>query len=351
MASSRTAGYDRSNRPAGTSMTSRVTPKVASISVSAVADNPNSSWIAGSRGEITPVVKLTVKTTINMEPGPAESDRDIFSIPALAILLTTVQVHVIVEPFNCLTIDKTPRPAGRICPGDGMYTSPLIARTLGETVVARVRDDILQQELPAGTRLIDTELADRLQVSRATVRDALRQLTYEGLVTSTPHRGYFVAALSPDDVLELLDLRSLLEGRAAAEAVKNMVAEDFRRLHAILDDFERRDYYRDIIEIRDLDIAFHQTITHRSNKPLLIELWSVMNSRLFMLITICRDILRLDTQESAARHRDYIRELESGDPERARKAGEDHYQFHATRLRETLDRGGWPASGFSEIPD
>lgn len=226
-----------------------------------------------------------------------------------------------------------------------MQPFPPIARTLGETVVARVRDDIFQQALPAGARLIDTELAERLQVSRATVRNALQQLTHEGLVVSTPHRGYFVADLSVHDVLELLDMRSLLEGRAAEAAVLNMLPDDFERLHDIADDFERHDFRRDIFIIRDLDIAFHQTIAQRAGKPLLVELWATMNSRLFMLISLCRDVLQLDTEESAARHRAYIRELETQNPTRARHAAEDHYQFHASRFRATLEREGWPASG------
>lgn len=225
-----------------------------------------------------------------------------------------------------------------------MQFFPHTARTLGETVVAHVRDDILQQVLPAGTRLIDTELAERLEVSRATVRDALRQLTYEGLVVSTPHRGYFVADFSVLDVLELLDMRSLLEGRAAEAAVLNMLPEDFAHLHEYASRIERLDFRRDIFAIRDLDIAFHQTITQRADKPLLVELWSMMNSRLFMLISLCRDVLQLNTRESAEHHRAYIRELETRDLARARKAAEDHYQFHANRFRARLEREGWPSA-------
>lgn len=217
-----------------------------------------------------------------------------------------------------------------------MSGHPLIARTLGETVVAAFRDSILRQEFAAGSRLTDVSLAERWGVSRATVRDALRQLTYEGLVVSSPHRGYFVAEFSPTDVLELLDLRGMLEGRAAEAAVRHLTDDDFACLNEISDEIERLDYRVSVLRIRDLDINFHQIVTRRSGKPLLLELWSTLNSRLFMLDAVCRDVLQLNARDSADRHRFYIEELRPRDPRRAREAGEEHYRFHAERYREML---------------
>lgn len=213
-------------------------------------------------------------------------------------------------------------------------------RTLGEFVVQALRDAIMDGALEPGDRMIDADLAERLDVSRATVRDALRQLTREGLVISQPHRGYFVAHFRPSDILELLELRSYLEGRVAEYAVNALTDEDFAELEAIAETFARKDYAKDVAEIRRLDIAFHQVIARRCDKPLHVELWSSLNSRLVMLDVLCRDVLKIDAADCAARHRAYIAGLRERDPERARAAGEAHYRYHADRYREILAKEG-----------
>lgn len=214
-----------------------------------------------------------------------------------------------------------------------------MTRTLGDSVATAMRDSILNRVFQPGTRLIDTNLAEQLGVSRATVREALRQLTHEGLVSSVPYRGYFVAEFSAEDILELLELRAMLEGRAAEAAVAHLSESDFHCLQRLADEIESSDYQSDVTGVRDIDIAFHQVIARHCNKPILYELWSTLNSRMNMLDTLCRDILCLNSHESAARHRHYIEELRSADPLRARLAGEGHYQFHAQRFRAILEKG------------
>lgn len=214
------------------------------------------------------------------------------------------------------------------------------SRTLGDFVVQALRDAILDGDLAPGARMIDAEIAERLDVSRATVREALRQLAYEGLIVTQPHRGYFVAEFKPADILELLDLRAYLEGRVAQYAVHRLNDDDFAELEAITETFAHRDYARDVAEIRQLDVDFHQVIARRCDKPLHVELWSALNSRLVMLDALCRDVLRIDATDCAARHAAYIAELRSGDPGRARAAGEAHYRYHIESFREMLAKEG-----------
>jgi DNA-binding GntR family transcriptional regulator len=101
-------------------------------------------------------------------------------------------------------------------PASSVWSSDQIGRVaapLREQVVTLVRDAILGFRLQPGQRLVERELVEQLGVSRATVREVLRQLAVEGLVTVVPQRGAIVTALSPDDAADLYEMRASLEAR------------------------------------------------------------------------------------------------------------------------------------------
>lgn len=133
---------------------------------------------------------------------------------------------------------------------------------LSASVYERLRKAILEYEYPPGTRLNEDELAYRLRVSRTPVRDALKQLELEGLVARSPHQGVFVKRLSPDEVLELLDLREVLEGLAARLAADRLSETDLEKLEGIFreaEELNRMGRYADYLEratqIHDLLVA------------------------------------------------------------------------------------------------
>lgn len=209
-------------------------------------------------------------------------------------------------------------------------------RTLSDQVVHRLRRAIVDGELPPGARLMDAELAEQMQISRPTIRDAFRRLQHEGIIINHPHRGYFVAEFRPSDVEELMSLRGLLEGRAAEVAVERLTDEDFRNLEEIADAIATQDYQRDIQAVRELDIRLHDIVVQRSGMKLLLELWAILNSRLTVLNALSGGLLKVDAGDSSRRHHDYIAALRSRDPARARAAAEAHYQNYVDRLWTAL---------------
>ena len=105
--------------------------------------------------------------------------------------------------------------------------------TAQELVLASVRKAILSGVLGPGARLRQEELAEVFGTSRIPVREALRALEYEGLVTSEPHRGFTVTALDADDVEEVYDLRILLESEAVRLALPLLTDEDLEDLEVL----------------------------------------------------------------------------------------------------------------------
>lgn len=112
-------------------------------------------------------------------------------------------------------------------------TNRLATVTAQEVVLTSVREAILAGVLAPGARLRQEELAELFGTSRIPVREALRALEYEGLVTSEPHRGFTVTSLDADDVEEVYDLRILLEGHAVRLAMALLTDEDLEELEAL----------------------------------------------------------------------------------------------------------------------
>jgi DNA-binding GntR family transcriptional regulator len=104
--------------------------------------------------------------------------------------------------------------------------------------VAALRERILRGDYPEGEPLRQDALADELGVSRIPVREALRQLEAEGLVTFSPHRGAVVSSLSLDEIHELFELRADIESDLLGRAIPAMTTEQLDRAVDLLDDFE-----------------------------------------------------------------------------------------------------------------
>jgi len=113
-----------------------------------------------------------------------------------------------------------------------------VRQTLPEQVAAQIRKAILDGRLEPGEPLRQEELATQFATSRIPVREALRQLEAEGLVAYPPNRGAVVASLSADDVLEIFDLRALLEPEALRLAIPHHTKKLWAEASALLDHME-----------------------------------------------------------------------------------------------------------------
>jgi DNA-binding GntR family transcriptional regulator len=121
----------------------------------------------------------------------------------------------------------------------GSEPLPRIAAPLREQVTDRVRQAILDLRLRPGERLIERELTENLGVSRATVREVIRQLAAEGLVTVVPQRGAEVTSLSASDAADIYEMRASLEALAVRRFVQRAGEEQVRALRDAVDEIAR----------------------------------------------------------------------------------------------------------------
>ena len=137
---------------------------------------------------------------------------------------------------------------------------PIRRQTLTMMTLESMRESILRGHYPEGEPLRQDAIAEELGVSRIPVREALRQLDAEGLVTFSPHRGAVVSTLSLQEIAELFELRAAIEGDLMRRAVPNMTVDDHARAKEILTAYEAALREGKIAEWGALNWKFHSTL-------------------------------------------------------------------------------------------
>jgi DNA-binding GntR family transcriptional regulator len=161
-------------------------------------------------------------------------------------------------------------------------------KTLRELTLDKVRDAILNQYYKPGQRLIERSLCEELGVSRTVVREVLRHLETEGLVQSIPQQGPIVAIIDADTTRQIYELRSLLEGHAAAGCAEKWRDEHLLMMKAALTNIQlafQRKKYQDVMESTT---SLYKTMFHAAGNTMAWEIVNSLNARInrLRLITI-----------------------------------------------------------------
>ena len=148
------------------------------------------------------------------------------------------------------------------------YT-PLPETSTSDLVADRLRDAILAGDLKSGDRLIETDLAERFEISRGPVREAIRQLVPEGLVVLRRNRGAVVASPTLDDVLEVYAVRLSLGTVALQQAarVQTVASPQFQGAAKRLELLRNRSIQEDAQLMLEADLAFQDALLSLSQLP------------------------------------------------------------------------------------
>ncbi|MCB1121424.1 MAG: GntR family transcriptional regulator [Verrucomicrobiae bacterium] len=191
-----------------------------------------------------------------------------------------------------------------------------IFRTIREQVVDRLRDDVINQVFKPGESLREYTLSERYGVSRSPIRDALLQLTQEGLLVATPNCGAKVGSPLDDEIQPLvLDLRIRIEVFALEQAVKSIEEKDIQELESRLKDIFDACQSKQLSDIIKSDMAFHQAIVELANNEKLVGIWKQVSG--YMMLHYER---HEDWMESYGEHAAIFEAIKLGDKRAARDA-------------------------------
>jgi DNA-binding GntR family transcriptional regulator len=159
-----------------------------------------------------------------------------------------------------------------------------VAAPLRDQVTGALREAIVERELRPGQRLVERELVDRLGVSRATVRESLRELEAEGLVTVIPQRGAVVASISRPEAADIYEARAAIESLIVRRFVQRAPDALAGQLTASLDDLGRAidagRGVRDLLAVKD---RFYGVLTAGADSSVLATLQSSLRARVSLL--------------------------------------------------------------------
>jgi DNA-binding GntR family transcriptional regulator len=207
--------------------------------------------------------------------------------------------------------------------------------SLADRAAEVLREQILSGAFQSGSRLIEARLAESLRVSRGTVRTALKQLSHEGLVETTPFTGWAVAQLSDRDAWELCLLREVLEGlaaRLAAQSISPNSIERLKRAFQQLTDAARSGSRAAVVTA---DLALHKSIMQLSGNRRLVQQYDLIEQQLKLYIALS-DLRSVDLWEVVEWHKELVEAILAGDAERAERAAKDNATKNGQELVRQL---------------
>ena len=152
---------------------------------------------------------------------------------------------------------------------------------LRDVVFNTLRQAILTGELKPGERLMEIHLANKLGVSRTPIREAIRKLELEGLVTMIPRRGAEVAQITEKSMNDVLEVRRALDALCVELACDRISQEELQHLKKACDTFEEAVKTKDVKQIAQADVALHDIIVEATGNQRLIQLVNNLSEQMY----------------------------------------------------------------------
>ena len=199
----------------------------------------------------------------------------------------------------------------------------LINRPLYEDVAEKLREQIFAHELAPGSWLDEQNLAAAFGISRTPMREAIKVLASEGLVTTKMNKGAYVTEVDRRDLEQIFTVLSLLEGQAAKETAMKATEDQLTQLDNLHHRLEKAAADRDTVQFFEINVKFHELIQEIAGNK-----W--MNG----VIEDLRKVLKLQRRDSLSRngrlmsslieHREILQAILKRDPQEAELAMRKH---------------------------
>ena len=154
-------------------------------------------------------------------------------------------------------------------------------KPLRELVCENIRQAIIDGTFSPGERLMEIQLADEMGVSRTPVREAIRKLELEGLVTMIPRRGAEVAQITEKSMNDVLEVRRAMDALCVELACDRITPEELQDLKKACDTFEAAVKTDDIKQIAQADVALHDIIVQATGNQRLIQLVNNLSEQMY----------------------------------------------------------------------
>lgn len=205
-------------------------------------------------------------------------------------------------------------------------------RPLREIVYEELKMQILKGQIVPGTRMMEVEMAEEMGVSRTPIREAIRKLEKEGLVTIEPRKGAYASQISTKDMVDILEVRQNMEGLAAYYAALRMSEDQKKKLAEISDAYNKAVIENNMPDMIKFDTAFHHLIVEGSGNKMLVHMVEQLQELVLRFRYLYYDDFRR-AEKMPREHKTIYDAILNGDTEKARKAAD----VHIDRLKKLVE--------------
>lgn len=208
---------------------------------------------------------------------------------------------------------------------------------LRDIVFHTLRKAIITGELPPGERLMETQLGEKLGVSRTPIREAIRKLELEGLVVMVPRKGAQVAQFTQKDIKDVLEVRAALEALAVRLACKRMDERSFLRLQLVITEYEYAAKENDIETMILKDVEFHEIIFSATENDKLVQMFGNLGEQVhrFRIAYLKNTAESMSVQEE---HTEILKALRAGDADGAAKLATTHIEKQSDSIIKFIEK-------------
>ncbi|MGF6376918.1 DNA-binding GntR family transcriptional regulator [Clostridiales Family XIII bacterium PM5-7] len=217
-------------------------------------------------------------------------------------------------------------------------------RPLREIVYEHLKFQILTGKITPGTRMMEVELAEEMGVSRTPIREAIRKLEKEGMVSIEPRRGAYASDISMKDMVDILEVREDLEGLAASLAAERITEEQVEELRRITKGYSEAIQNSDTEKIIQFDEKFHKHIVGCTGNNTLIQLSETIQELALRFRYLYYDDFSRYVN-MPVEHKEIIDAITSGDAQTARVVADEHVK----KLKDFVMKAG--ENGFKPIEE
>ncbi|MEZ0537192.1 GntR family transcriptional regulator [Caldicellulosiruptoraceae bacterium PP1] len=213
-------------------------------------------------------------------------------------------------------------------------------KPLRDIVFEKLRDMIVSGDLKPGERLMEIKLADLLGVSRTPIREAIRKLELEGLVIMLPRKGAYVAGISEKEIMDVLELRAVLDKLAASLAAQRMSKNEKEQMIEILHSFEKNFKVGNIEGLINDDIRLHDVIYAGSKNEKLQQIINNLREQIMRFRIIYLKEIFLKSEDILKEHQEIVSAIISGNCKEAELIAERHIKNQERELINSLKKRG-----------
>lgn len=208
-------------------------------------------------------------------------------------------------------------------------------RTIREEVVIYLRNRILSGNIKQGDHIVESDIANELGISRGPVREALRQLEQEGLISYSARKGCTVKIISAKGSEELYIIRATLEELSVKRCNCKFRESTLQKMESLINEMDKHSKVNDLIHIIECDQKFHECIVVESGMERLHDMWKSLNSANAIIFYAIYHSKYSPDERLADNHKIIVDSLRSGNTEKAIKDIHDNYMTVSANLYRT----------------